>query len=70
MGTIKIRNVPDDLYAWVKAQADAEGISIPAFLRRELLLIARMPPRGGGGEGSDGSTSRPLEHDSPGSPNR
>lgn len=41
--TIQIRDVPDDVHGILKARAAREGMSLSAFLKRELQRTAERP---------------------------
>jgi plasmid stability protein len=41
--TIQVRDVPDDVHGILKARAAREGMSLSAFLKRELQRIALRP---------------------------
>jgi len=41
--TIRIRDVPDDVHASLRAQAASAGASLSDFLRPEIEKIARRP---------------------------
>jgi hypothetical protein len=41
--TIQVRDVPDDVHGILKARAVREGMSLSAFLKRELQRTAARP---------------------------
>jgi hypothetical protein len=41
--TIRVRNVPDNVYAILKSRAVQEGISLSDFIKRELERLAARP---------------------------
>jgi plasmid stability protein len=43
MKMIQIRNVPDDVHRTLKMRAAAEGMSLSAYLLREIERSARQP---------------------------
>ena len=45
MPTLQVRNVPEELYRILKARAALEGMSLSAFLVRELEKLAKGPTR-------------------------
>jgi plasmid stability protein len=40
---IQLRHVPDDLHSKLKARAAEAGMSLPAYLLRELRQVAERP---------------------------
>jgi plasmid stability protein len=42
---IQIRNVPDPVHRRIKARAQEEGLSMSAYLLREIDRVARRPSR-------------------------
>ncbi len=42
--TIHVRNVPDDLHRKVKARANRAGLSLSAYVLRELEQALAIPP--------------------------
>ena len=43
MGHIQIRNVPEDVHRTLKARAAKAGVSLSAYLLRELVELAERP---------------------------
>lgn len=43
MGSIQIRNVPDDVHRRLKARAAADGTSLSEYILREMTRVARAP---------------------------
>jgi antitoxin FitA len=43
MKMIQIRNVPDDIHRTLKVRAAQEGVSLSAYLLREIEAMARRP---------------------------
>ena len=43
MPTLHVRNVPEELHRTLKAKAALEGMSLSAFLVRELEKLAKSP---------------------------
>jgi plasmid stability protein len=41
---IQIRDVPDDAHAVLRTRAAAAGMSMPEYLRGELVALAATPP--------------------------
>ncbi len=41
--TVQVRNVPDEVHAALKAQAEEAGMSLSAFALRELQRVAEWP---------------------------
>lgn len=45
MGLIQIRDVPDDVHRTLKVRAAAQGTSLSAYVRNEVVRVARTPTR-------------------------
>lgn len=45
MPTLHVHNVPEELHRTIKAKAALEGMSLSAFLVRELEKLAKGPTR-------------------------
>lgn len=43
---IQLRNVPDELHRKLKARAAAEGVSLSAYILRDVAASAAVPTRG------------------------
>ena len=43
MATLQVKNVPDELHEAVRARADAEGMTISAFLLRTIAQAVERP---------------------------
>jgi antitoxin FitA len=43
MRTIQVREIPDDAYDTIRARAKAEGKSLQAYMRDQVIAMARRP---------------------------
>lgn len=43
MGLIQIRDVPEDVHRTLKVRAAAQGTSLSAYVRNEVVRVARTP---------------------------
>jgi len=44
--TVQIRDIDDEVYASLKRHAGEAGVSVPEFLRREVVRVAARPTVG------------------------
>lgn len=45
MPTIQVRDIPEDAYARIRARAREEGLSLQAYMRREVIGLAQYPSK-------------------------
>ncbi|WP_211658692.1 FitA-like ribbon-helix-helix domain-containing protein [Phytoactinopolyspora halophila] len=45
MRTIQVREIPDDAYDTIRARARAEGKSLQAYMRDQVISMARRPSK-------------------------
>lgn len=45
MATIQVREIPDDLYEVLRRRARREGQSLQAYMRDQVVALARQPTK-------------------------
>ncbi len=45
MATIQVRDIPDETYEWLREQARAAGQSLQAYMREQVVDLARTRAR-------------------------
>ena len=45
MPTIQVREIPDDAYDTIRRRARAEGKSLQAYMREQVIAFARRPTK-------------------------
>lgn len=45
MPTIQVRGIPDDAYDTIRGRAQTEGKSLQAYMREQVIALARRPTK-------------------------